>query len=388
MRTLNSWIQSPLFISVQKKGGISVDQKEGMLWKERLRHLALESGFAAVGFTHAEPVAGLYEFLAERSAQGYHTSFEEKELRKRVDPKAIWPACETVVVLAYPLVYSAPPQKGEGVLARSAVGEDYHSQVKRALHQLVNSLGEAGWRGETPQIQVDTGPLNERALATRAGLGWLGKNQQLIIPGKGSFVALGLMLLDKALPPDEPLAGQCGNCTRCIRACPAQILGTRHFQANECLSYLTQSKEPLTERQRTALGKRIFGCDTCQEVCPHNGLRCDEEGKCSILNEIKGDRQGELRKAVLEGKEPDISGEKALPRGVDLWDTLTLTKSQFNQQWRGTAAGWRGKGILQRNAYLALKNLQDPRLPSWEEERAGQDIPKLIQPYYSKADKE
>lgn len=348
-----------------------MEQKEGVLWKERLRHLALESGFVAVGFTHAEPVAGLYEFLAKRSAQGYHTSFEEKELHKRVDPKAIWPVCETVMVLAYPLDYSAPPQKGEGVLARSAVGEDYHNQVKRALHQLAISLEEAGWRGEAPQIQVDTGPLNERALAVRAGLGWLGKNQQLIIPQKGSFVALGLMLLDKALPPDEPLAGQCGSCTRCIKACPAQILGTEHFQANECLSYLTQSKEPLTERQRTALGKRIFGCDACQEVCPHNRLRLREEEKLQVP-----DKAEESNGAGAE-KEGKPAG-----RGVDLWDTLNLTKSRFNQEWKETAAGWRGKGILQRNAYLALKNLQDPRLGSWEEERKEQDIPKLIKPYW------
>ncbi|WP_019850321.1 tRNA epoxyqueuosine(34) reductase QueG [Desulfitobacterium sp. PCE1] len=350
-----------------------MEEKEGALWKERIRHLALESGFAAVGFTHAEPIEGLYEFLEERSAQGYHTSFEEKELRKRVDPKAIWPACETVVVLAYPLAYWSPPQRGEGVLARSAVGEDYHSQVRRALCRLADSLGEAGWRGENPQTQVDTGPLNERALAARAGLGWIGKNQQLIVPGVGSFVALGLMLLDRALPPDEPLDGQCGNCTRCIAVCPAQILGAMHFRANQCLSYLTQSKEPLTEQQRAALGNRIFGCDTCQEACPHNRLRLAGEEEPIDLDKVKGDSQAELRK---EGR-----------RGVDLWETLNLTKSQFNQQWRGTAAGWRGKGILQRNAYIALKNLQDLRLQSWEKDRTEQDIPKLIQPYFDRGDK-
>ncbi|HHY29024.1 MAG TPA: tRNA epoxyqueuosine(34) reductase QueG [Desulfitobacterium dehalogenans] len=351
-----------------------MEEKEGALWKERIRQLALESGFADIGFTHDEPIEGLYGFLEERSAQGYHTSFEEKELRKRVDPKAIWPACETVVVLAYPLAYSSPPQRGEGVLARSAVGEDYHSQVKKALHQLVSSLGEAGWRGEKPQTQVDTGPLNERALATRAGLGWLGKNQQLIIPGKGSFVALGLMLLDKALPPDEPLDGQCGNCTRCIAACPAQILGAVHFQANQCLSYLTQSKEPLTELQRGALGNRIFGCDTCQEACPHNRLRLMEEENLPVTDNAEEDNR--------TGAEKEW---KPAGRGVNLWDTLNLTKSQYNQQWKGTAAGWRGKGILQRNAYFALKNRQEPRLQGWEKERREQDIPKLIQPYLPQA---
>lgn len=325
-------------------------------WKATIKDLALQAGFVAVGFTNAVPIEGLKEFLEERHIMGWHSSFEDKDTLKRVDPKAFWTACETVVALAFPLPFSMKPQEGEGILARSAVGEDYHTRVQMALAKLITSIEEAGWPGDKPRTQVDTGSLNERAFATRAGLGWIGKNQQLIIPGVGSFVALALLLLDQALPPDAIIQNQCGACMHCIQDCPAQILGQKHFEANQCLSYLTQSKEPLSKLQQTSLGNRIFGCDTCQEACPHN-------------------------RAWLSKEEKWAKGGKDYSRGVDLWHTLHLTKGQFNQQWKSSAAGWRGKGILQRNAYLALRNLQDRRLKSWEEGRKQEEVPNFIKPY-------
>lgn len=374
-----------ILMSISSEGTV-MEKMEALEWKKRIHDLALKAGFSAVGFTSAKPIEGLKEFLEERNAQGWNSSFEEKDLLKRVDPKNLWSACETIVALAYPLPFSRKPQEGEGVLARSAVGEDYHTQVKMALAKLVSSLEEEGWPGERPRTQVDTGPLNERAFATRAGLGWIGKNQQLIIPGVGSFVALAVLLLDQALPPDEPLQNQCGECTLCIQACPAQILGPMHFQANQCLSYLTQSKEVLTESQQIALENRIFGCDTCQEACPHNRVWLSKEEELGSIEENLGESNsesypGDETTGELAGEFPEQNLLGC--RGVDLWDTLHLTKSSFNKQWKSTAAGWRGKGILQRNAYLALKNLQDSRLKGWEEERKNEELPTLIQRYMS-----
>lgn len=350
-------------------------EQAALNWKAVIKDLALQAGFFAVGFTNAEPIEGLKEFLEERHIMGWHSSFEEKDILKRVDPKAFWPACETVVALVFPLSFSMKPQEGEGILARSAVGEDYHTRVKIALAELITSIVEAGWPGEKPRTQVDTGPLNERAFATRAGLGWIGKNQQLIIPGVGSFVALALLLLDQALPPDATIQSQCGACMRCIQDCPAQILGQKHFQANQCLSYLTQSKEPLSELQQISLGNRIFGCDTCQEACPHNRAWLSKEEEWEDGEKISDGGQGQNQATQGECRGQDNN------RGVDLWDTLHLTKGQFNQQWKSCAAGWRGKGILQRNAYLALRNLQDSRLKKWMEERKQDEVPTLIQPY-------
>lgn len=331
-----------------------MEREEQLNWKIQIRALATEVGFSAIGITHSEPIEGLKEFLKKRRDEGYQTSFEEKELSRRVDAKLSWPSCETVVVLAYPLPLTRKPQEKEGVIARSAVGEDYHRVVKRRVDDLITSMENAGWKYERPRIQVDTGSLNERAFALRAGLGWIGRNQQLIIPQTGSFVSLALLLLDQKLVADEPVANQCGACRKCVEACPAQIIGKATFAANQCLSYLTQSKEVLTEEQVARLDKRLFGCDTCQEVCPHNQLWLLKED--SAISKV--------------------------PRGEDLWEVLELTKGNFNQRLKSTAAGWRGKGILQRNAYLALRKLGDSRLKGWEEEqRKKEAIPPAIQPY-------
>ncbi len=333
-----------------------MNREEQLNWKAKIHQKAMEVGFSAIGFTDSVPIEGLKEFLEERQAAGFHTSFEEKEVLRRVDAKLIWPSCKSVVILAYPLPFTHKPREGEGVLSRSAVGEDYHSIVKRRCNELITSMENAGWNYEKPRIQVDTGPLNERAFALKAGIGWIGRNQQLIIPEVGSFVSLALLLLDQELVADEPIGNRCGSCRKCVEACPAQIVGKAEFAANQCLSYLTQSKEVLSEEQVARLDKRLFGCDTCQEVCPHNQIKLSKE----------------------------VSSISKLTRGEDLWGVLNLTKGQFNQKFKTTAAGWRGKGILQRNAYLALKQLEDPRLSEWEEERKKEGISPLIQPYVRK----
>ncbi|WP_088189555.1 tRNA epoxyqueuosine(34) reductase QueG [Desulfosporosinus sp. FKA] len=322
-------------------------------WKKKLRKWALELGFIAVGFTTAQPIKGLNGLLQVRLEQGVSTPFESQIIQQRVDPKAVWQDCRGVVALGYELPLTVAPEKGEGILARSAIGEDYHRVINQKLKELAEIMAENHWPGAI-RWQVDTGPLVERAFAVRAGLGWIGRNQQLIIPGYGSFVGLALLLLNHELPSDEMILDKCGSCRKCIQACPAQILGKEIFAAKRCYSYLTQSKEVLTPEERIGLGNRIFGCDTCQEACPHNQQRLQEE----------------MQMVSAAGKK----------RGVDLVDTLNLTKGEFRERFLHTAAGWRGKGILQRNAFLALRNLQDPRLKSWlvDKERA---LPPILTPY-------
>jgi Uncharacterized Fe-S protein len=288
--------------------------------------------------------------------QGLAAPFENQAIQERIDPQVNWPACQTVVALAYPLPYTLPPKEGEGVIARSAVGEDYHCFLDDKINALSQCMLNKNWPGSF-RWQVDTGPLVERAFAVRAGLGWIGRNQHLIIPGYGSFVALALLLLDQGIDPDHciPIQNQCGACQRCVEACPAQIIGKDPFAAKHCVSYLTQSKEVLNFEERRRLGLRIFGCDTCQEVCPHNQKRLQMEQELS---------------------------SSSPRRGVDLLETLNLTKGEFQKCFKSTAAGWRGKGVLQRNAFLALGNGQDRRYELWltEREKDGQ-VPPIIRPY-------
>ncbi|MGI6120395.1 MAG: tRNA epoxyqueuosine(34) reductase QueG [Desulfosporosinus sp.] len=332
-----------------------LDQRQ---WKENIKKWVSELGFVSIGFTTAESLDSLTPSLQARIDQGLTTPFESKEIKLRLDPKTKLHSCQTVVALAYPLLYSSPSHEGEGVIARSAVGEDYHRVLRRKMNQLVGTMIINGWTG-TLRWQVDNGPLVERAFALRAGIGWIGRNQNLIIPGYGSFIALALLLLDQEIEPDYPtVADQCGTCQRCVQACPAQILGKDPFAAKHCVSYLTQSKELLKTKERGQLGLRIFGCDTCQEVCPHNQKRIAEEQACS--------------------------SSSSLQRGVDLMEILNLTKDKYQSCFKDTAAGWRGKGVLQRNAFLAALNSQDERYKSWLEERQKDNsVPPIIKPYLS-----
>ena len=331
-----------------------MDVDERIRWKTNIKRWGQELGFVSIGFTTAQPIEGLASLLQTRTDEGVSTPFEGKDIKLRIDPKAGWPSCQTVVALAYPLPYSSLPKEGEGVIARSAVGEDYHHVMSQEIDRLVEIMATNDWSGSTRR-QVDTGPLVERAFALRAGIGWIGRNQQLIIPGYGSFVALALLLLDQEIEPDYPLIlNQCGTCQRCIQACPAQIVGKDPFAAKHCVSYLTQSKEVLTLEERERLGLRVFGCDTCQEACPHNKERMEKEHTPSF----------------------------SLRRGINLLETLNLTKGEFQKRFKVTAAGWRGKGVLQRNAFLALQNLQDGRCKLWLAQREkDKSVPPMITPY-------
>lgn len=331
---------------------MKLDQQ--LQWKTNIKQWGHELGFVSTGFTTGEPLKGLTSMMQARINQGVATPFEETEIQRRIEPRAVWPFCQTVVVLAYPIPYSLPPQDDEGVLARSAVGPDYHHVVIQKLKELADIMIGNDWPGNF-SFQVDTGPLIERAFAVRAGIGWIGHNQHLIIPGCGSFVTLALLLLDQEIPSDAPLkSDQCGVCQKCFQACPAQIIGQEPFAAKRCISYLTQSKDVLTPEERSQLGMRIFGCDTCQEICPHNRKRIQQEQESLF----------------------------PLLRGVDLLDILNITKGEFQQCFRSTAAGWRGKGVLQRNAFLAMRNVKDDRCRQWLTDREKDNsVPTMILPY-------
>src|SRR5579862_4650773 len=248
---------------------------------ERVKAKARELGFDLVGITGAEPSAFAAEYRdwLERGYAGEMT-YLARNLERRLDPRELLPDAHSVIVVGMNYYADAdegpgtpPPDPDRAVFARYARGDDYHDVMTARLRTLLASLKE--WAGESTdgRVYVDAGPLLEREVARRAGLGWFGKNTMLINTRRGSYFFLGEIVTNVALPPDESAVGGCGTCTRCIDACPTgAIVEPFLLDARRCISYLTiELKGPIPDELRPAIadsGNRIFGCDICQEVCP------------------------------------------------------------------------------------------------------------------------
>ena len=236
---------------------------------------ALQPGFDLGGVTGPEPPAHL-EAYSRWLSQGRHGEMgylaTPRARERREDPRNILPECRSILVVGANYL---PPGHGEAArgVAAYAVGQDYHKVLPRRLRILLDRL-EAHWgRSIAHRIYTDTGPLLERELAQRAGLGWIGKNTCLIHPRHGSYFFLAEALLNLELVPDPPfISDHCGSCTRCLEACPTQcILPDRTLQADRCISYLTiEVKGDIPIELRSPVGGWLFGCDVCQQVCPWN----------------------------------------------------------------------------------------------------------------------
>jgi epoxyqueuosine reductase len=207
-----------------------------------------------------------------------------------------------------------PEDPSLAVIARYARGRDYHRVLKRRLQDLLEWVkAEARALGLAHEVEglpyVDTGPILERDLANRAGLGWFGKNTMLIHPLRGSYAFIGLLLLDLELPPSPPFeADRCGSCTACLDACPTGALlgrdekGAPVMDARRCISYLTiELRGPIPRELRPAMGNRVFGCDICQEVCPytHKFSRPSQEPAYAARPDLDGPPLIELTSQVL-----------------------------------------------------------------------------------------
>ena len=194
-----------------------------------------------------------------------------RQARRRKDPRLIVPQALSVVV-ALDNYYSEQTKEADPPkVARYALGEDYHRVTTRRLEQLAEFLKQSG--ASVARVYTDAGPVPERELAQRAGLGWIGKNTMLIRPGVGSFFFIGSIFTDLALQPDSPFTtDHCGTCTRCLDACPTNALvEPRVLDATRCISYLTiEHKGAIPESLVPQLDGWVFGCDICNEVCPWN----------------------------------------------------------------------------------------------------------------------
>ncbi|NLC37668.1 MAG: tRNA epoxyqueuosine(34) reductase QueG [Clostridia bacterium] len=310
-----------------------------MLSADLVKGAAFSVGFDLVGITDAGPLTDLGQLLRERRESKLESPFITAAPEERVNPELFLPGARSIIMvgLSYYTDVSRRGGRLRGLFSRSAWGRDYH----RVLGERLSWLGQL-LKGFDPGLIyrpfVDTGPLPERELARRAGLGWIGKNTALINDVYGSWIFLGGMVMNRELETDSPVEADCGECDRCLKACPAGAIEKPYLvNPHRCLSYLTQKKGFLAPAERVLLGNRLYGCDTCQEVCPKNA---------------------QVKRASL----PDFSppGEESL----SLEELLCLTGKEFTDRFGHSAAAWRGKTTLQRNAIIALGNSGDPAVIS------------------------
>lgn len=313
--------------------------------KARLIQCAIATGFDLIGVCGPDKLSEAEEILTRRQEEGYLTPFTPACIEERVNPAKVFPAVKSIISVGLSYAHSrekepnpelaagkAPAKaKLSGRMARFARGRDYHAVLREKINSLMQEWQQSLGYTLNWAAYVDTGPLPDRAVAWRSGLGWYGKNCTLISPKFGSWFVLGEILVDIYLEPDQPLEGSCGECDRCLRACPAGALEEPYrLNAYHCVSYLTQAPGFIPRELRQAMGRQLYGCDLCQQVCPHN-----------LLAEIGGN--GELHHA-----EPHLE------------EFLALSNREFREAFGKTTAGWRGKKLLQRNAVIALGNSGSP----------------------------
>ncbi|MBN1147299.1 MAG: tRNA epoxyqueuosine(34) reductase QueG [Anaerolineales bacterium] len=320
--------------------------------RQAIEAQARRLGFQLFGVTTPDPPPhfAAYEHWLQAGFHGQMAYLaDERARQRRAEPGRILPECRSILVLG--MRYPSPESLAEeprlvgnprGRVAAYAWGEDYHDVLVERLQALVAFI-EAQVGGPVPnRCYTDTGPLLERDLAQRAGLGWAGKNTCLVHPRQGSCFFLAEILLGLPLPPDPPFThDRCGSCQRCLQACPAGcILPDRTIDSRHCISYLTiELKGPIPHELRPMIGEWVFGCDICQQVCPWNQRFARLENEAGI--------------------DPAFAPRPGLPR-PDLVEELSLTPEAFNQKFKGSPLKRaRRRGYL-RNVAVALGNRGDP----------------------------
>jgi epoxyqueuosine reductase len=298
--------------------------------ESRIKSEAYALGFDLVGIARLGPASTAAAFDAWLDAGFAGTMIYLSRSRgKRGDTRTPAPGAVSAIAVAMNYGGSEP----SGPIARYARGLDYHAVMTGRLNLLRAWLGEAVGRPVGGRAYVDTGPVLERDLAQRAGLGWIGKNTNLIHPRLGSFVFLGALFVDLPLEPDPPFeADRCGRCTRCLDACPTEaFVAPRVLDATRCIAYLTiEHRGDIPEQLREPIGDLVYGCDICQDVCPWN---------------VRFSRPAEV---------PALWPRAHATATAD-W-LVTMTEAEYEDRFLGTAMTRAGREGLARNGAIALAN--------------------------------
>lgn len=323
--------------------------------KGEIQRRAAALSFDACRFTTTTPPESAAR-LAAWLADGRHgaMAWMERTAARRVDPQQVLPGAQSIVMLAtsyHPGAEIDPPSNAaRGVVARYARFRDYHDVLGPRLAELTAFINQLGGPGTRSRWYMDTGPVLERDLAQRAGLGFIGKHTNLISRKLGNWTFLAAILTTLELPPDEPEKNRCGSCARCLDACPTRaITAPFELDARRCISYLTiELKGSIPEEFRPAIGNRIFGCDDCLAVCPWN--RFAQAGRMM---------------------EPFRRADLGTPA---LLEWLALDEAGFKVRLAGTPLARSRRRGLRRNVCVALGNVGDKSaIPALEHAAADPD---------------
>ncbi|MGO1468639.1 MAG: tRNA epoxyqueuosine(34) reductase QueG [Tissierella sp.] len=302
-------------------------------------------GIDIIGFTDSS-ILDIKSFILSKKEAGKSTEFEEKDIEKRINPKFTMDSVQSIIVIgvSYNSAFKQKKTYGlSGDISMSSWGTDYHKVLKVKMENLILEIKKE--IDFEYKAFADTGPLVDRELARRAGIGFFGKNCSIINKEYGSFIFLGYILTNIDLKSDSPLNEDCGECELCLKACPTGALESAYnINAKKCISYLTQTKEEIPRELRKKMGKSIYGCDICQKVCPKN-------------KNIKHSSHKEFIPSITGGT-------------IDLEGLLFMSNREFKREFGHMAGSWRGKNILKRNAIIAIGNIGDKtNIPLLEEVR-------------------
>lgn len=334
----------------------------------RVKQLARDAGFDLARITSALPdreAENRYVRWVEAGRHGAMRWITPERARRSCDPSTTLPRARSVIclALAYWAGHRPPPDGRRGAIARYAWGRDYHTAMAERLERLASTL--ASELGGEYRWYVDTGPVMERAFAARAGIGWYGKNANILTEQHGSFVLLAEILTTLELPADPALARSCGSCRLCVMACPTGAIGPEHsIDSRKCISYLTiEHRGPIARELRSLMGAWVFGCDICQDVCPptmERYLEPTERGPWArqVRSQLRGSAtNGDDAFPPLERVPGHPLFDASVRPTVDLVWLLKLQHTEYLEHFRDTSIRRAKVWMLRRNAAIALGNV-------------------------------
>lgn len=310
--------------------------------EDTIRNHGKRQGFDLVGFANADPFIRDESAAIDRIRMGLMDGlpwYTEERVHKANNPRLLLKDAKSIVSLgiSYQTGDPSPGQPGPtGRVARYAWGDDYHGVIKEKLRLFVDGLPKLVGKPVRTRVFVDDGPMNDRAAAERAGLGWFGKNTNILTQSHGSWVFLSQVIIDLELKPDSPLSKNCGDCVLCIDECPTGAIVAPYVIDNRrCISFLTiELRGSIPRELRPLIGDWVFGCDICQDVCPVN-------------------RKSSISREQAFQQRHDFGAPALIP-------LLALDDEGFRQRFKKSPIK-RAKRIgLQRNVCVALGNIKDP----------------------------